>query len=175
MRYVSVFVLTLFFGFSAGAASAQSAGLTPNHVYGLWRNINDCIVAAGALSGDDALREELAAMKADRVSDKRPADVLEKVRVFRGHLDRLRALDGLEATRVPGNGDGEITPSIVFINSGYIRSGAVGWYVVRTDASQLVSPFYERRRITDRTLSHVFAAVDLATQRIERLLDAIDS
>jgi len=153
------------------AAPAATFGMTPNHVVGLWTNINDCLVAvADRLAADDGLRAEVDAMQPARFQGKKPADVLAKVAEFRTKLDELRASSGLGATRIYGTKGENITPSHVFLNSGYVLNSLVSWVIANTGPEQLVSPFYKRYEFSGKTPSDAFSMVDLANRRLGAIL-----
>ena len=157
----------------AGEVRAQELGLTPSHVVGLWTNINSALVTvAEASSGGQALAESLASTTATRFENKKPADVLAHAFAFRAKLDGLLAKTGLAPTKQYDQGAGVVTPSVVFLNSGYLLDAVVGWIVEKTTKEQLVSPFYARLAISGKTPSDAFGMVDLAIRRIDRILSA---
>lgn len=152
---------------------ALDLGLTPSHVYSLWTNINESLVASSrVVSGDTAMRASLKAMKPMKFSGKSPADVLGQLAGYRKKLDRLlRARNLPMAKRVVSDGEA-ITPSDVYLNSGHVLNAQVRWLIVETGPEQTVSQFYTRHGFSGKTPSDVFALVDLATRRMDRLLSA---
>ena len=150
--------------------SAENLGMTSSHVFSLWTNINEAVAQAAAWRGMTGLTEEIQAMQPHAFSDKAPAHVLENVHDFRRKLDRLRAEAGLGATKVYGNGNGVIEPSVVFLNSGHVLSAMVDW-LSRIDGQRCdESHFFRRRKVAGKTPSDVFGLVDLAHRRIDRIL-----
>lgn len=168
--------LTLAFlagiGASAGESVALELGLTPSNVFSLWTNVNDALLATARISSGEAdWAAELAAMKPRQFAGKKPADVLGQAFAFRDKLDRLRDRGGLGPTKRIGEGDGaEITPSVVFLNSGHVLDGLVLWIIHNSGKEQLVSQFYTLHDVSGKTPSDVFGLVELATRRIDRLL-----
>lgn len=154
---------------------AQELGLSPSHVVSLWTNINNALVTTARITSDTAVsHESLARMSPQVFSDKKPADVLEAVVAFRGKLDRLRRKSGLKATGQYGEGEGRVTPSVVFLNSGLVLDGLVYWVVKNTGPDQLVSGFYTRHDLSGKTPSDAFGQVDLANRRIDKILATLD-
>ena len=155
-------------------ALALDLGLTPSQVYSIWVNINDALFAcARVVSDDDAWHQSLVSMEPRRVYWKRPADVLKRVAAFRHRLDSLRRQSGRPPTRQMTPRLAEITPSVVFLHSGHVRDRLVEWLIENTGPEQLVSQFYVRHVYVGKSPSHVFGLVDLATRRIDEILDRI--
>lgn len=171
------FALAVVAGMSIVPANgfAQELGLTPSHVVSLWVNVNNALVTTARISSDAASwHESLARMSPKVFSDKKPADVLEAVVAFRGKLDRLRQKSGLKATGRYGEGEGRVTPSVVFLNSGLVLDGLVHWVVKNTGPDQLVSGFYTRHDVSGKTPSDAFGQVDLANRRIDKILATLE-
>lgn len=164
-------------GAGAGQSAALELGLTPSNVFSLWINVNDALLATARISSGGADRAaELAAMKPRQFEGKKPADVLGQAFAFRDKLDRLRDSAGLGPTKRIGEGDGaEITPSVVFLNSGHVLDGLVLWIVRNSGKEQLVSQFYTLHDVSGKTPSDVFGLVELANRRLEFLLADIQS
>lgn len=152
--------------------NSQELGLTPSHVVSLWTNINAALVTTAQITAKgDGWDAEVKAMNKNSYSGKKPADVLNQVSMFRDRLDRLRAATGLKkARRHQRKAKGKITPSDVFLNSGYVLDGMVDWLVRNTGKSQLVSQFYTRHKLGGMKPSDAFAMVELATRRIDVIL-----
>ncbi len=154
-----------------GAASAVELGLTPSQVFGLWTNINDGLLAsARVISGDSAWHDSLSAMRAQNFNGKKPAEVLDQVVKFRVKLDRLRQKSGLKPAKQFGDGDGKVTPSVVFLNSGHVLDGLADWLIRNTGPEQLIGPLYARLDINGKTPSDAFGLVELANRRLDQLL-----
>ena len=153
-----------------GPGTAVELGLTPSHVFSLWTNINAALVTTGSsMTGDDDLSRQLADMPPNAFHDKTPGDVLVQVAAFRDKLDRLKAASGLEETPVYHDPEGgEVTPSVVFLNSGYVLDSLV-LLLIRNDGERLVGGFYERHDFAGKTPSNVFGLVELANRRIDTL------
>ena len=162
--------------FAAADARAQELGLTPSHVVGLWTNINNALVTvAEASNGGQDLAAALASTTPGRFENKKPADVLARAGEFRAKLDRLLNRSGLRPTKQYQHGDGKVTPSVVFLNSGHMLDAVVRWVIANTAKEQLVGPFYARRAISGKTPSDAFGMVDLANRRIDRILASAKS
>ena len=154
-----------------GPGTAVELGLTPSHVFSLWTNINAALVTTGsAMTGDEDLSRQLAEMAPTAFHDKTPGDVLEQVAVFRDKLDRLKAASGLEETPIYHDPEGgEVTPSVVYLNSGNVLDSLV-LLMIRIDGERLVGGFYAPHDFTGRTPSNVFGLVELADRRIDALI-----
>ncbi len=158
-------------GAISGKAYAVELGLTPSNVVSLWTNVNNALITVAEISSAGAEWARAIPNTAPTTfSGKKPTDVLARVAEFREKLDRLRLRSGSAATKRYENADGVITPSVVFLNSGYVLDGVVSWIIDNTDAAQLVSPFYTRHDVSGKTPSDAFAMVDLANRRIDVIL-----
>ena len=152
---------------------ALDLGLTPSHVYSLWTNINDSLVASSrVLSGDAALLASLSAMKARKFSGKKPADVLNHLIKYREKLNKLLTAKKLPLTKRAETVAGAVTPSYVYLNSGHVLNAQIRWLIVETGPEQTVSQFYTRHGFSGKTPSDVFALVQLAIRRMDLLLKA---
>jgi hypothetical protein len=153
---------------------AVELGLTPSHVFSLWTNINAAVVTMGsAVTGDGDVSRRLAAMPPTAFHDKTPSNVIEQVAAFRDKLDRLNAASGLKATQVYRDPEGgEVTPSVVFLNSGHVLDSLV-LLLIRSDSERLVGGFYARHEFGDKTPSNVFGLVELANRRMAALMRTI--
>ncbi len=157
-----------------GQANAAEMGLTPSHVVGLWTNINNCLLTVSqTVVKDDDLTEKLKDMTPGSQTDKKPSDVLGQVRLFSDKVDTIRRKANLKPAKRYKNIDDKITPSVVFLNTGHVLDGVVDWLVGQTDASTLVSPFYELQNITGKTPSDAYAMVELANRRLDALMSKI--
>lgn len=157
-----------------GSGHAVELGLTPSHVFSLWTNINTALVTTGsAVTGDDDVSRRLAGMSPAAFHDKTPGNVLEQVAAFRDKLDRLKAASGLNATQVYRDPEGgEVTPSVVFLNSGHVLDSLV-LLLIHSDSKRLVGGFYARHEISGKTPSNVFGLVDLANRRMDALMRTV--
>ena len=163
--------LAVSFMVPVSKASELELGMTPSHVFGLWTNINACLLAvAGLHAQDTAWQGQLSAMTPQKFEDKKPSDVLDRVAEFRSKLDRLREAAGLDLTKKLDSGDGQVTPSVVFLNSGHVLNGLVDWSIRNSGPDFLVSRFYDRHAFDDKTPSDVFGLVDMANRRIDSIL-----
>ncbi len=172
-------VLVLIAG--TGIVSKQSLGLelglTPSNVVSLWTNINDALLAgAKVLLDDPKAIQNLDSMTPNRFEGKTPADVLGAVIAYRGKLDGLRRKSGLDpTTKVIVEDGAEVTPSVVFLNSGHVLDGLVLWLIANTPNEQLISQFYTRHDISGKTPSDAYSMVDLANRRMDQLLSSVGS
>lgn len=153
-------------------ARAVELGLTPSHVFDAWININATLVAVGAVaSGDKRLVRRLEAMKPRVFTGKKPADVLKKLVIFRGKMDRLRSRHGLNATPVYENpAGGKVTPSEVFLNTGHLLDSAV-LLLIRLDERRLIAGYFKRHNSSGETPNGPYSLIDLANRRIDALLN----
>lgn len=169
-RIYAVFALLGVLAFPA-SPRALDLGLTPSHVYSLWANINESLIAATrTVSSDTNRRNALTALKPNQYSGKKPADVFVQVGIYREKLNRLLLVQNLPLAKQVGQVDGTITPSNVFLNSGHVLNAQVRWLIVMTGKEQTVSQFYERHEFSGKTPSDVYGLVDLANRRMDMLL-----
>lgn len=155
---------------AGGKTTARNLGMTSNHVFSLWSNVNDALIEAAADPDGAEFGREVASMQPDPFSQKAPSDVLEQVVVFRGKLDRLRAAAGLGATKIYGTEDGVVEPSDVFLNSGHVLNGLVDWLGRVSERGCDENRFYQRGTCSGKTPSDVFGMVDLANRRADLIL-----
>ncbi len=175
-RSLAIVVVTLA-GLAAATVNAHALdlGLTPSHVFSLWTNINNALITSARIVSNDAVTETVAAMRPKIFIGKVPADVLERARAVREKLDSLRRNSGLKQTILFNSDQGRITPSDVYLNSGHVLDGLVGWLIHGTGPDLLASRFYVRHKYSGKTPSDVFGLVDLANRRLEMILDRVDS
>lgn len=173
-RYRAILVAVMLSALAIpSGSSALDLGLTPNHVYSLWTNINASLNAcARVVHGDPTDLESFAAMEPKTFSGKKPADVLNLLVTYRAKLDRLLRAQRLPDTTQAPPGDDAITPSHVYLNSGHVLNAQLRWLTVRTGPAQIISQFYTQHEFSGKTPSNVFALVDLAIRRMDRLLQA---
>ena len=152
----------------SGPANAADLGMTPSHVFGLWTSINDVLSRLADVSPDqENLTSRMAAIDIEGVNNKKPADVLEQVNIFREKADILLRRGGVRAIATDERvSTGKITPSDVFLNSGHVLDGMVLLLVSKTDANTLISPYYKPNVFSGKTPSDVYALVHLANQRL---------
>jgi len=155
----------------SNGAAALELGLTPSHVYSTWTNINAALIAvARTMSDDPTWRKQIVDMKVQRFSGKNPGDVFAKVDAFRDTFHKGRS-DGPSLQGWEDHGTNkEVTPSMVFLNSGLALGGVVSWLVDQSSRQQLVSQFFTRHGFTKKIPSDVFGLVDLAYRRLELIL-----
>ncbi len=170
-KLVSLVIVVVAAGLVPGQARAVELGLTPSNVFSLWTNVNNALIAvAGASSRSAGWTKGVETTARVGFEGKNPGDVLERVAAFRDKLDRLRRTSGLSATRRYREDSGTVTPSVVFLNSGYVLDSVVEWLIESTGREQLVSPFYTRHDFSAKTPNDVFGLVDLANRRIDIIL-----
>ena len=171
-RFVlSAAVLTLVLAFSPAQFRAVELGLTPSNVVSLWININNALVATGSALPDGVdVSGDLKTMTAKAFPGKKPGDVLNQVVRFRGKLDLLRAKSNLKATPVYKDPQGgTVTPSVVFVNSGYVLDSVV-LLLNRYDKDQLISGFYTRHDISGKKPSDAYSQIELANRRLDTII-----
>lgn len=153
-------------------AGAIELGLTADHVYSLWTNINSSLLAvADSLATIPALRDQLMAVTPRRFKGKAPADVLERVNAYRLKLDRLRGLGVLGPIKLYNHGDFPVTPRIIYVNSGHVLNGQIELLVNRTPPDLLISPFYVQYEFSGKRPDDNFTLIDLADRRLDLILD----
>lgn len=152
-------------------AGAIELGLTPDHVYSLWININNSLLVIGrSISEDASWNDRLKALAPRQFSGKQPPDTLASVNAYRLKLDRLRELAALGPTKRFNHGDFSVTPRIVYVNSGHVLNGQIELLVNRTPPDLLVSPFYVQHDFNSMSVSDNFALIDLADRRLDLIL-----
>lgn len=154
-----------------GSSAALELGLTPNHVYSLWTNINaSLLVISEQTARNPMLPARVEAMSRKSFSGKTPADVLREIAGFQAKVDGLRRTAKLPGVKPGPGADGAITPSVVFLASGNVLDGVVDWLIRHTGPEQLVSQLYTVHDFTGKKHSDVFAMVDLANRRLDAIL-----
>lgn len=153
------------------ALAVVELGLTPSHVFATWKNINTTLVTLGkAATGDERLSKRMESMEPRVFTGKKPGDVLEQLAIFRGKLDQLRSRHGLQATPVYKDpAGGEVTPSVVFLNSGNVLDSTV-LLLIRLDESRLVSGYFTRHDISGKTPDGPYSLIDLANRQMDALM-----
>lgn len=150
---------------------ALDLGLTPSHVYSLWTNTNKCLrELANRISDDAEWRRQFATTPVKTFERKKPSDVLEHLTIVRAKVDRLRQKAGLPPVERYGGGTEEITPSVVYLNSGHLLDGLVDLLIRTSGPDQLVSQFFIRTKFLEKTPSDVFGLVDVADRRLDQML-----
>jgi len=171
---IAVFALCLCFGpLSTAAFAQQRLGMTPSHVYGLWDSINKAVLALQMVrDGNDKPAKQLLDMKPKSFENAKAADALKYVAAFRKQIDVLRRRADLPPTRIyKWNPNEEITPSIVFLNSGFALDALMEWMISETNRDFLISPFYNNEAFTGKTPGDVASLAELATRRFVWILN----
>ena len=169
----AVVAVLIGFGVSSKETSAVELGLTPSDVVMLWANTNNALVAVAhvAPGGGAALSKQVKALRPGYFENKKPGDVLGQVATFRGKLDQLRKRIGLPATGTFKNGNGKITPSVVFLNTGFVLDSAAEVLLKISNNTVSAGPYYKPFVIKGKTPTHAFSMAELATRRIDLILD----
>jgi hypothetical protein len=161
-------IVAALFLFHAKAYSAE-LGLTPSNVVSLWTNINAALVTSAEIANGAEGRGALETMTIGSFPGKKPADVLQQVATFRDKLDHVGQKLGLKPTTVYTDPEGgTVTPSVVFMNSGYVLDSMV-LAVIKLDGERLVSGFYASHPISGKKPSDTYAMVELANRRMDVL------
>lgn len=178
-RLVRAAVLVVCGAFSFGA-SALDLGLTPNHAFGLWININQGILAYAAnLSRDQEWLWYLEQLAPREFEGKIPADVLALAEIAHDRLKQLpikgphlmhENLLAREILAAPAYQDDLTTPTSVYLLSGDVLV-EVSYAVVaapgaRTPTSSFFAPVSAQGIIPD----DVFALADLAVRRLDAII-----
>jgi hypothetical protein len=174
MRRISFMLLAVLavFSFSSQKSRAVEFGLTPSNVVMLWANTNNALVriAEMAPGGGAGLSRQVKALTPEYFQNKKPSEVLGQVAVFREKLDALRKRTGLPLTGKFNNPDGKITPSVVFLNTGFVLDSAAEWIIKSSNNKVSAGEFYIPYAIKGKTPSDAFAMAELATRRIDMIL-----
>ena len=174
MRRIVYALVAVLVGFSVSSkeSSAVELGLTPSDVVMLWANTNNALVAVAHIApgGGAALSSQLKALRPKFFQNKKPGDVLGQVAIFRGKLDQLRKRIGLPATGTYKNKDGKISPSVVFLNTGFVLDASAEVLLKISNNTVSAGPYYKPFAIEGKTPTHAFSMAELATRRIDLLL-----
>lgn len=163
---------TLALSLSAPGARALELGLTSSQVYGMWANINDAILAAGAAAlADPVIRDRVKSIETKLFSGKESSDVLKKIADFHDKLNLLRTRNNPKENHPLVPVGGRPTPSDVFIRSGHVLDELAEWLITKTSPDTLITPFYESRDFSGKTFSDVYGLVDLADRRLTLILE----
>ena len=178
-RLAAAWLLFLLSFSIPGTGHALDLGLTPNHVYGLWLNINSVFLTYHRTTCPDrTLVDRLDVMQPRHFVGKTPADVYARAGALRARafgwdddpptpvwITDFQVLEGDEART-------EVTPSMVFVLSSQILNGLVDDFAEATDGTQPVSRFYVDNKVTGKRPSDVFGLVDLLDRRLETSLSS---
>lgn len=172
MRGISILAAAVVaISLTASDGHSLELGLRPSHVYSLWTNLNECIIASGkVVSSDKNWNRRLSTMKPAKFSGKNPTDVLRLAREVRTKIDRLRSRTGLHPLKWTYEDHTVVTPTTVYLNSGKMLDGLTEWLIKRTGPDELISKFYRPLVFRGKTPSDVFSMVDLANQRLDRVV-----
>jgi hypothetical protein len=173
-RLISRFAaMVVVFTIATPPANAVDLGLTPSHVFSLWTNINEALVSSGTAFNDEGtLPQDIQKMSPKTFQGKTPGDVLNHASAFRSKLDQLRDKHALKTTPVYLDPEGgTVTPSVVFVNSGYMLDSVV-LLLNRLDTEHLISRYFSRNEFKGKKPSDVYSLVDLANRRMDALLRA---
>lgn len=169
----ALFIAFAVFIVSVGEARSSSLELTPDNVFGLWSNINKALIVAAELSGGDAAVGPMEAEKPSTFSGKSPANVLAMAVEFHEKLNQLIARgDGAPAKALLATADGDVTPGMVYLNSGLVLDSLV-MHVYGLDNDQLIGGFYATPDSSGKSPSDVYSEADLANRRIDILMGAL--
>ena len=167
-----VAVLLIGLAVPNGSGHAQKdLGLGYDRVFSQWININDSLLAIARVVSEDPLwYEELVSATPATFEEKEPADVLELLKEYRTKFDKLRRHAGLRPIKWLNQAEHAIGPSILYVNSGYALSGHVELLLRHTSPDQSIGRFYTRHEFIDKTPSDIYALVELAGRRLDRVL-----
>ena len=157
----------------SGAVSAQKLGMTPDHVYGIWDRINEAVLALQMVrDGTDKPAQDLLNMKPKNFPGAKTAEALKFVSEFRKRLDVLRHRADLPPTKIyKWDPKEEITPSIVYLNSGFAQDALMEWMISETNRDFLISSYYDYKTFTGKTPADVASLAELAMRRFAWILD----
>ena len=170
MRFLALAgALLPFLSFQAGAVEL---GMTPSHVVSLWTNINNVLLTVSKdLADGETFSKKLADMPPQAVTGKKPGDVLKKLVIFRERMDAMAGFVGIKFSKIYKDPDGgEVTPSVVYFNSGHILDTSV-LMLHNFQPKRLISEFYTRHDLKGKTPDDAFAMIDLADRRILAIFD----
>ncbi len=110
-------------------------------------------------------------MESLEFTGKAPADVLGQINGFRDKLSLWRANYNLLGVQTYKDVDGnEITPSVVFVNSGHVLDSLMEllWHIKPLEESY--REYYKQNIIDGMEPSDVFGLVELANRKISLLI-----
>lgn len=169
----ALFVILPSVGTAQDRGGTTEFGMTPNHVYALWTNINEALLAVARIAAADGTWDvQVSSLDHRAFVDKVPADVLVRAEDFRDRLNRLRVRAAMEPTPPFESPGTVVTPSDVFMNSGHMLDGVVEWIIEMTPPQWLISPFYLYGTFGGKQPNDVFEVVDLAVRRLDLILVA---
>jgi len=158
---------------------AFDLGLAPGHVFGLWTNINNAVLAnARNLTDDEVWLRQLSESEPRKFSGKTPTDVLEKVKLFEAKFSKLAVAPpsvhekinfAKEVTFLLRDDNLIVTPSLVFLDSGRVLVKIVHAVVDTSGGKQPISPFFAEHGFTDKVPGDVYGLVDLALRRLDKI------
>ncbi|MAC45903.1 MAG: hypothetical protein CMI12_03495 [Oceanospirillum sp.] len=161
---------------SSSLAKATDFGFTPGHVYGIWLNINQALIAFLQHSSLNSEQTALiTALQPDEFTGKQPKDVYQQVEQVKRHLESIFERPAISYrpawidhyhTLQNTHPDSSIHPSSVFILSSQLLQVLVAEYINATQSRQPISAFYMDREISNQSPSDVFAQVDLFKRRL---------
>lgn len=164
-------ILFCFFSLKVNA-NATDIGLTPNHVFGLWQNINQATLSLASQYSDDAgWLVKLESEQTRNFSGKSSADVLQLLGQYTERLERLKKGRQLAASKhLAPSSDDNISPSVVFLYSGKVLDSLIETLLVQQDRNALISPYFTLHKHNNKSSSEVYALVDLAHRRIGKIM-----
>lgn len=164
-----------------GTGFALELGLKHSHVFGLWTNINNAMLAyARNITDDEAWLRRLSELEPRKFSGKTHKDVLEKVELFEAKLSKLaiatlfdaeRTSFAKEVTFLLRDSGSVVTPSLVFLVSGRVLVNMTIAVVDGADPfdRQPISPYFAEHGFTGKVSSDVYGLVDLALRRLDKI------
>lgn len=161
-------------GMAQEGRQTTQLGMTPNHVYSLWTNINEGLLAVAEIaSGDATWDREVSSLDRRSFTGKVPADVLREAAEFRDRLNQLRERARMPPATAFRETGTVVTPSDVFVNSGYMLDGVVDWIIEMTPPQRLISGFYLLDTFDGKGPGDVYSLVELAVRRLDLVLASV--
>jgi hypothetical protein len=183
----SKFIMLLVFAvcsFAPSSADSQITKITPSQPYAIWININQALIDLSTLKVSDVeVYKQIEEVGLESFSGKKPDDVYILVGEFRQgfsvysgrdlttHGDNISELEEtiIYTLRTANN---EIIPAMVFSRSVLVLDLIMQSYIELDSSARLLSPYYKLGQYDDKNPSDVYALVDLASKRLQILINA---
>ncbi len=180
MRRLKALLVVFGLFFHMSPANALDLGLTPNHVFNIWTNINATLeLYVKSLPRYPEINTQFKNLKLFKFAGKKPSDVLaqlhkvrQKIHKIAGYKENLDAKLTLVREVIFQSRDdiSAVTPSVVYIHSAHLLVEIVTMISKRPNQGQLISPFFQDQNFTGKVPSDVFGLVELADRRLEIIL-----
>lgn len=164
---LAVIVAVLGIVFTASTARAAELPLkfygkvTPSDVYRIGIAIKQFTNDIVKKTTDKAAQKALLSMTQDKVSGKKPSDVVQAVYALHEQVNILRKRKGLKPIDRYTREDGKVNPAVVYINAGIALDG-LAQISQRIDSTKNYGDLYEAPELTGKSPSDAFAIMDVS-------------